>query len=354
MYSHNKVTFSGTQANTGVRPNLCKTGQSTNPLPALQSKKILDQVRERIRYLHYSMRTEESYVYWIRNFIRWAGVRHPVELGADEVRGFLTYLAVERKVAVSTHRVALSALLFLYQKVLLVELPRLDGLERPTAPRRLPCVLTTNEVSKIFTLMSGQHALLVRLLYGTGMRITEALQLRIKDIDFHHRAIIVREAKGFKDRVVMLPESLTALLKQQIEDARAHWAQDVASGKAGVFMPYALDKKYPEAGASWAWFWVFPQAQLSVDPRTRILRRHHLYDQTFQRDFKRAVQQAGILTPATPHTLRHSFATHLLQSGYDIRSVQELLGHADVKTTMIYTHVLNVVGRGVISPLDRM
>ena len=233
MYSHNKVTYSGTQANTGFRPNLCKTGQSTNPLPALQSKKILDQVRERIRYLHYSMRTEESYLYWIRNFIRWAGVRHPVEMGADEVRGFLTYLAVERKVAVSTHRVALSVLLFLYQKVLLVELPWLDGLRRPTAPRRLPCALrdaetanipfltalagalrrcvafvwpatrhstrlalhptsttkngtltisaslTTNEVSKIFTLMSGQHALLVRLLHGTGMRITEALQLRI-------------------------------------------------------------------------------------------------------------------------------------------------------------------------------
>ncbi len=316
--------------------------------------KVLDQVRERVRYLRYNIRTEEAYLYWIRLYIRWSGVRHPAQMGADEARAFLTYLAVERKVSVSTHRMALSSLLFLYQKVLSIDLPWLDGLERPTVPRRLPSVLTVDEVAAIFMLMAGQHAVLARLLYGTGMRITEALQLRVKDVNFDHNAIVIREAKGFKDRVVMLPEAMTSPLKQQLEIARAIWAKDIAAGKAGVYLPHALAKKYPSAGASWGWFWVFPQAQYSADPRSGIVRRHHLYDQTFQRDFKRAVQQAGINKPATPHTLRHSFATHLLQSGYDIRSVQELLGHADVKTTMIYTHVLKVAGRGVISPLDRI
>jgi integron integrase len=328
--------------------------QSTVALPPLQSIKILEQVRERVRYLHYSMRTEEAYLYWIRLFIRWSGMRHPREMGGDEVREFLTFLAVKRDVSVSTHRVALSALLFLYQKVLCVELPWLDGLERPSVPRRLPTVLTREEVARILALLSGDHAVFARLLYGTGMRITEGLQLRVKDVDFDHRAIVIREGKGFKDRVVMLPETLIESLRQQMANARAIWSQDVASGKAGVFMPNALSRKYPKAGAGWAWFWVFPQASHSTDPRSGVVRRHHLYDQTFQRDFKRAVQQAGIFKPATPHTLRHCFATHLLQSGYDIRSVQELLGHADVKTTMIYTHVLKVAGRGVISPLDRM
>ncbi|MEQ1516133.1 MAG: integron integrase [Usitatibacteraceae bacterium] len=341
-------------ANSVVRSYVVNKRQSNNAFPPLQSVKILEQVRERVRYLHYSMRTEEAYIYWIRFFIRWSGMRHPREMGADEVRAFLTFLAVQRKVSVSTHRVALSALLFLYQKVLCVELPWLDGLERPSAPRRLPTVLTREEVTRILALLSGDHAVLARLLYGTGMRITEGLQLRVKDVDFDHRAIVIREGKGFKDRVVMLPESLIESMKEQISNARAVWSQDVAAGKAGVFMPYALGKKYPKAGASWSWFWVFPQAQHSTDPRSGVIRRHHLYDQTFQRDFKRAVVQAGVVKPATPHTLRHCFATHLLQSGYDIRSVQELLGHADVKTTMIYTHVLNVAGRGVISPLDRM
>jgi len=354
MYSNNTFTFSGSHGSAPKQAARPKKPQSTNPLPALQSKKVLDQVRERIRYLHFSLRTEDAYLYWIRFYIRWSGIRHPGEMGAEEVRAFLTHLAVERKVSVSTHRVALSALLFLYQKVLCIKLPWLDGLERPTAPRRLPSVLTADEVGVILSLLSGQHALLARLLYGAGMRISEALQLRVKDVDFGHRAIIIREAKGFKDRVVMLPQSLSEPISQQLAHARTVWAQDVASGKAGVFMPHALAKKYPKAGASWGWFWVFPQAKHSTDPRSGVYRRHHLYDQTFQRDFKRAVEQAGIVKPATPHTLRHSFATHLLQSGYDIRSVQELLGHADVKTTMIYTHVLNVAGRGVMSPLDRM
>ncbi len=337
-----------------VRPYVVNKRQSSNARPPLQSKRILDQVRERVRYLHYSMRTEKAYLYWIRFFIRWSGMRHPREMGGDEVREFLTFLASGRNVSASTHSVALSALLFLYQKVLCIELPWLDGLERPPVTKRLPVVLTREEVARIFTLLSGDHAILVRLLYGTGMRITEALQLRVKDVDFDHRAIVIREGKGFKDRVVMLPETLIEPLKQQIAGARALWSQDVAASKAGVFMPHALEKKYPKAGASWGWFWVFPQSHHSTDPRSGVTRRHHMYDQTFRRDFSRAVRQAGIFKPATPHTLRHSFATHLLQSGYDIRSVQELLGHADVKTTMIYTHVLKVAGRGVISPLDRM
>ena len=354
MYSNNRIVFSGIHANSSVRPSVVHKRQSSNAFPPLQSVKILEQVRERVRYLHYSIRTEEAYLYWIRFFIRWSGMRHPREMGADEVRQFLTFLAVKRNVSASTHRVALSGLLFLYQKVLCVDLPWLDGLERPSVPRRLPTVLTREEVARILALLAGDHAVLARLLYGTGMRITEGIQLRVKDVDFDHRAIVIREGKGFKDRVVMLPETLTESLKQQIANARAIWSQDVAAGKAGVFMPHALEKKYPKAGQGWAWFWVFPQAGHSTDPRSGVVRRHHMYDQTFQRDFKRAVQQAGIFKPATPHTLRHCFATHLLQSGYDIRSVQELLGHADVKTTMIYTHVLKVAGRGVISPLDRM
>lgn len=354
MYSHNKSPVSGSfpysvgNADTAMRP------KSSVALPVLQSTRILDQVRERIRYLHYSVRTEQSYLYWIRYFIRWSGTRHPREMGAEEVTAFLTFLACQRKVSVSTHRVALSALLFLYQKVLGVDLPWLDGLARPTAPRRLPVVLTREEVARVLVLLPGTHGVLARLLYGTGMRITEALQLRVKDIDFDHRAIVIREGKGFKDRAVMLPELLAAPLKEQLAHARALWAQDQADQRPGVYMPHALEKKYPKAGTSWTWFWVFPQASVSEDPRTGIVRRHHLYDQTFQRDFKRAVTRAGIAKPATPHTLRHCFATHLLQSGYDIRSVQELLGHADVSTTMIYTHVLKVAGRGVISPLDRM
>jgi integron integrase len=346
--------FSSTHKTSIFPPSVVNKRQSSNAFPPLQSIKILEQVRERVRYLHYSMRTEEAYLYWIRFFIRWSGTRHPNDMGADEVREFLTFLAVKRNVSAATHRVALSALLFLYQKVMCVDLPWLDGLDRPSVPRRLPTVLTREEVARILALLSGDHAVLARLLYGTGMRITEGIQLRVKDVDFDHRAIVIREGKGFKDRVVMLPETLIESMKQQIANARAIWSQDVASDKAGVFMPHALNKKYPRAGSGWAWFWVFPQASHSTDPRSGEVRRHHMYDQTFQRDFKRAVAQAGIAKLATPHTLRHCFATHLLQSGYDIRTVQELLGHADVKTTMIYTHVLKVAGRGVISPLDRM
>lgn len=323
-------------------------------LPPLRAVKLLDQVRERIRYLHYSPRTEEVYVYWIRFFIRFHKLRHPRDLGSVEIEAFLSWLANARQVAPSTHRQALAALLFLYSKILCVDLPWMKDIGRPRVQTRLPVVLNLEEVTAIVTCLQGEHRLFARLLYGTGMRITEALQLRVKDIDFAHRAIIVRHGKGGKDRVVMLPGSIESDLRAQLARVRGIWESDQADGRAGVFMPHALDRKYPRAGASWSWFWVFPQATHSVDPRSGVVRRHHMYDQTFQRAFKKAVASAGIHHPATPHTLRHSFATALLRSGYDIRTVQELLGHTDVSTTMIYTHVLKLGGGAVRSPADAM
>lgn len=309
-------------------------------------------MRERIRYFHYSVRTEDSYVYWVRMFIRYHGLRHPALLGGPDVEAFLSWLANDRKLSASTHKQALSALLFLYSKVLGTELPWMTQIGRPRVYRRLPVVLSPQEVTQIFAFMDGEHRLFAQLLYGTGMRIAEGLQLRVKDVDFDRSAIIVREGKGKKDRAVMLPQRLIPELRGQLARARGFWGADQADGRAGVEMPFALERKYPRAGSSWAWFWVFPQATHSVDPRTGVVRRHHMYDQTFQRSFKRAVERAGITKSATPHTLRHSFATHLLQAGYDIRTIQELLGHGDVATTMIYTHVLKVGGGGVRSPVD--
>jgi len=323
-------------------------------LPPLRSVRVLDQLRERLRLMHYSLRTEEVYVYWTKAFIRFHGIRHPASLGGPEVEAFLTHLANDRGVSPSTHSQALSALLFLYTKVLGHDLPWLQQIGHPRRHRRLPVVLSVDEVGRVLQGLAGEHLLVAQLLYGTGLRITEALQLRVKDLDFSQRALIVREGKGAKDRVVMLPQSLVPALQAQLGKARSIWAHDVEAGTAGVEMPHALDRKYPRMGASWPWFWVFPQAQHSIDPRSGAVRRHHLYDQTFQRAFKRAVQAAGIDKPATPHTLRHCFATHLLQTGSDIRTVQELLGHSDVATTMIYTHVLKLGGGAVRSPLDAL
>ena len=302
-------------------------------LPALRSVRLLDEVCERIRYLHYSIRTEEAYVHWIKAFIRFHQRRHPRDMGGPEVEAFLSWLAAERGVAVSTHRQALSALLFLYEKVLGQQMPWMQSIGRPQRRPRLPVVLSVDEVARVLARLDGEHGLFARLLYGTGLRITEGLQLRVKDIDFEHRTLIVRAGKGGKDRAVMLPAVLVAPLREQLARARVLWAADHAAGRAGVSMPDALDRKYPRAGASWTWFWAFPQASHSVDPRSGVVRRHHLYDQTFQRAFKHAVEAAGVASVATPHTLRHSFATHLLQAGYDIRTVQSLLGHADVSTT---------------------
>ena len=330
----------------GVLPPSVAAGQ---PPP-----RLLDQLRDRLRYLHYSIRTEEAYVHWVRAFVRFHSLRHPAGMGVVEVQAFLTWLAVERRVSVSTHRQALSALLFLYRQVFGQQLPWMDEMDRPRRQPRLPVVLSVNQVMQVLQLFQGTHAVLGQLLYGTGMRITEALQLRSKDVDFERRVIVVRCGKGGKDRVVMLPATLMPALRAQLQRAHGLWQADGRVGRAGVQLPDALDRKYPRAGLSWAWFWVFPQAEQSVCPRTGVLRRHHLYDQTFQRAFKRAVQQAGIVSVATPHTLRHSFATHLLQAGTDIRTVQALLGHSDVSTTMIYTHVLQVAGGAVRSPLDAL
>jgi len=327
---------------------------SDPPLPPLQSARLLDQVRERIRYLHYSLRTEQAYVHWVRAFVRFHKLRHPRDMGQSEVEAFLSWLAADRQVAVSTHRQALSALLFLYQKVFGQDLPWMASIGRPHRPPRLPVVLSIDEVARILALLQGEQRLLAQLLYGTGLRITEALQLRVKDVDFEFRTLIVRCGKGGKDRAVMLPATLLPQLHEQPAHARVLWAADAQAGRGGVFMPDALDRKYPQAGAQWAWFWVFPQADQSVDPRSGVQRRHHLHEQSLQRAFKRAVARAGVHRPATPHTLRHSFATHLLQAGYDIRTVQALLGHSNVNTTMIYTHVLKVGGGAVRSPLDAL
>lgn len=323
-------------------------------LPPLQAPRLLDQLRERIRFLHYSKSTEEAYVHWCKAFIRFHGRQHPKDLGGADVEAFLTWLASERQVAPATHKQALSALLFLYTKVLDVNLPWMQEIGRPRVKRRLPVVLSRDELAAVFRHLADEHLLFARLLYGTGLRLTEGLQLRVKDVDFAHNAIVVREGKGGKDRIVMLPQALVAGLRAQLARSHDVWQVDQADGRGGVEMPHALDRKYPRAGSSWAWFWVFPQATHSTDPRSGIVRRHHLYDQTFQRAFKKAAMAAAISKPATPHTLRHSFATHLLQSGYDIRTVQDLLGHADVATTMIYTHVLNLGGGAVRSPLDQL
>lgn len=321
---------------------------------ASAAPRLLDQLRERIRYLHDSLRTEQAYVHWVRAFIRFNGMRHPKGMGAPEVQAFLSWLSAERRVSVSTHRQALSAVLFLYQHVFGQSLPWMAEIERPQRKPRLPVVLTVDEVRRVLALLDGTHAVLARLLYGTGLRITEALQLRVKDVEFDRQAIVVRAGKGGKDRVVMLPAALAPALTQQIERARLLWQADQREGRSGVQLPDALERKYPRAGSSWGWFWVFPQDSHSTCPRTGVMRRHHLFDQTFQRAFKRAVDQAGITRPATPHTLRHAFATHLLQAGTDIRTVQKLLGHSDVSTTMIYTHVLDVAGGAVRSPLDAL
>ena len=327
---------------------------SSYSLPPLQSSRLLDQVRERIRYLHYSIRTEDAYVQWVRSFVRFHNLKHPTDMGAPEVEAFLSWLASERHVAVATHKQALSALVFLYQQVLGLDLPWLNEIGRPKARIRLPVVLAHDEVAQLLRTIDPEHHLLAQLLYGTGMRILEAVRLRVKDVDFAHRALVVREGKGAKDRIVMLPATLVESLRNQLSCARVLWEDDRRSGGAGVHMPDALERKYPRAGASWTWFWVFPRLDLSTDPRTGLRRRHHVLEQTFQRGFKRALERSDIAKPATPHTLRHSFATHLLQGGYDIRTVQELLGHSDVSTTMIYTHVLKLGGGAVRSPLDAL
>lgn len=319
-----------------------------------QPPKLLDQVAAKMRVNHYSIRTEKSYIDWIKRYILHFNKRHPKDMGAAEVEAFLTHLAVARNVSASTQNQAKSALLYLYKEVLGVELPWLDNVTQAKVPQRLPVVLTQAEVQAVLSRMDGTMWLIASLLYGSGLRIMEALRLRVKDIDFARREILVREGKGFKDRVTMLPASLVEPLKAHLLKVQTLHKEDLSAGHGEVFMPMALDRKYPTAGRDWSWQYCFPSVKLSVDPRSNVIRRHHADEKTVQRAVKKAVNLTGIVKLATPHTLRHSFATHLLTGGYDIRTVQELLGHADVATTMIYTHVLNKGGRGVSSPLDAL
>ena len=320
---------------------------------APQPPRLLDRMREKLRVKHYSIRTEYSYLDWARRYIRFHGLRHPSELGAQAVEAFLTHLAVKGNVAASTQNQAKSALLFLYKEVLDIDLPWLNGVVSAKRPPRLPVVLTREETARVLETMAGTPGLVARLLYGSGMRILEGVRLRVKDLDLARGEILVRDGKGGKDRVTVLPRSLEVPLKLQLEFARTLHAKDLADGFGAVYLPHALDRKYPNAAREWAWQYVFPADRISVDPRSGIKRRHHLDEQWVQRAMREALRAARIAKPATPHTLRHSFATHLLEDGYDIRTVQELLGHSDVRTTMIYTHVLNRGGRGVRSPLDR-
>jgi integron integrase len=318
----------------------------------VQEPKLLDQVRGKIRLKHYSIRTEQAYTDWIKRFILHFGKQHPRDMGAAEVEQFLTHLAVNGKVAASTQNQARCALLFLYKEVLAIELPWLDNVAQAKTPKRLPVVLNRDEVQEILSRLSGTQWLIASLLYGTGMRIMECLRLRVQDIDFKSREILIRDGKGFKDRVTMLPVSLSVALQTHLDKVRTLHESDLAQGFGAVYLPYALERKYPNAAQEWIWQYVFPTAKISTDPRTKVVRRHHVQEQAIQRAVKQAVRDADLTKAATPHTFRHSFATHLLEGGYDIRTVQELLGHSDVSTTMIYTHMLNKGGKGVTSPLD--
>jgi len=312
-------------------------------------------VRERLRSLHYSLRTEQTYVHWIKRFIIFHGKRHPRGMGGPQVEAFLSHLATEGRVAANTQNLALSALLFLYRDVLGIELPWLKDVTRAKKPQRLPTVLTRDEAEALLkALKPGIPGLVARLLYGTGMRLMEGVRLRVKDLDFDACQVVVRDGKGAKDRVTVLPQGLVRPLRAQLAVRRSVYDVDLARGAADVWMPDALDRKYPGASSQWLWQYVFAAGEFSPDPRSGAIRRHHVDEQKVQRAVKQAAQAARIAKPVSPHTLRHSFATHLLEHGYDIRTVQELLGHSDVQTTMIYTHVLNRGGRGVISPLDRL
>ena len=316
--------------------------------------KLLDQVRERIRVKHYSLRTEEAYLHWIRRFIHFHGRKHPRQMAGPEVEAFLSHLATEGKVAASTQNQALSALLFLYRQVLGVDLPWLDGIVRAKRPQRLPVVLTEAEVRALLAQLDGTRWLAASLLYSSGMRLLEGLRLRVKDVEFERCEIAVRDGKGGRDRVTVLAARLVEPLRTHLGRVRELHEGDLAAGYGEVYLPFALARKYPNAARSWAWQYVFPSGSRSVDPRGGKIRRHHLNEKIVQRAVAKAARDAGIAKPVSPHVLRPAFATHLLQSGYDIRTIQELLGHKDVSTTMIYTHVLNRGGHGVASPFDRM
>jgi integron integrase len=314
--------------------------------------KLLDVVRERIRAKHYSYRTEQQYVTWIRRFILYSDKRHPAQMSAPDVARYLTHLAVERYVSASTQNQALAAILFLYREVLEVKLPWLDNVVRARMPQHVPVVLSRKEVQALIAQLDGAVHLIAQLLYGSGLRLMEALRLRVKDMDFEYSQIVVRDGKGQKDRVTILPDGAATALRSHLQTIRAKHLHALERGYGGVELPHALAQKYPRAYLDWGWQYVFPAAQPSRDPRSDALRRHHLHERTVQRAVRVAARRIGVEKPVGPHTLRHCFATHLLERGYDIRTVQELMGHADVRTTQIYTHVMKKGAGAVKSPLD--
>ena len=323
-----------------------------SPAQMADKPKLLDQVRDVIRRKHFSIRTEQTYVDWIKRYIFFHGKRHPNEMAEAEITAFLTHLARAGKVAASTQNQALSALLFLYREVLQQNIGWLDQVERAKRPARLPVVLTKDEVRRLFAHLHGTNRLMAGLLYGSGLRLMECMRLRVKDVDLGYLRVTVRDGKGGKDRITMLPVNAAKPLERHLQKVKAQHEQDLEDGFGSVYLPDALERKYPNAAREWMWQYVFPSSRLSIDARSGVRRRHHVEESSLQLGIKRAVRASGIQKPATCHTLRHSFATHLLENGYDIRTVQELLGHKDVSTTMIYTHVLNRPGIGVKSPLD--
>jgi len=316
--------------------------------------RLLDQVRETIRTKHYSIRTEQSYVQWVRRYILFHNKRHPKDMGEKEINEFLKHLAVNRNVTASTQTQALCAILFLYKEVLNEEIGFVENIYRAKKPRRLPVVFTRQEIREIMQHLSGEKWLMVNIIYGAGLRLMECLRLRVKDVDFSYNQITVRDGKGKQDRITMLPESIKHALKKHIEKVWRIHQKDLKEGYGSVYMPYALSRKYRNAEREWGWQYIFPSRNRSVDPRSGKVRRHHLNQQVLQRTIKAAIRKAAINKQGSSHSLRHSFATHLLEDGYDIRSIQELLGHKDVKTTMVYTHVLRRGGQGVKSPADRL
>ena len=318
----------------------------------MAKKKLLDQVRHMIRVKHFSIRTEQAYVHWIRQFILFNGKQHPIDMAESEVSKFLTFLAVNKKVAASTQNQALSAILFLYRRVLKKELGWLDDVERAKRPSKLPVVFTRNEVKQILAGLEGSKWLMASLFYGSGLRLMECLRLRVKDLDFEYNQITVRGGKGNKDRVTMLPVALNGPLRRHLEKVKAIHDADIKAGFGRVFLPFALKRKYPNADREWGWQFVFPASKRYRDPETKTVTRFHIHESVIQRAVKEARRKSSIVKHGGCHTFRHSFATHLLEDGYDIRTVQELLGHKDVSTTMIYTHVLNKGGKAVRSPMD--
>lgn len=320
-----------------------------------RTPKLEEQIRTACRVRHYSLATERIYVAWYKRFVRWSGLKHPATLGGDMVERWLSHLAVDGEVSASTQRQALAAILFLYQQVLGMALPWMDNITRAKQPQRLPCVLTRDEVQRLMAVLpDATPSLVLRLCYGSGLRLSEALRLRVKDVDLDSRSITVRDGKGGRDRTTCLPSALVPALAAQLQQRRRLHDVDLARGMVDVELPHALHRKYPNAPREWAWQWIFAAADYSTCPRTGAIRRHHLHQKSIQRAMRAAVQRASIAKPATVHTLRHSFATHLLEAGHDIRTIQTLLGHADVATTMIYTHVSTTGASGVRSPLDAM